>query len=184
SVEYTTGRLPLDSHFLVTIRGYSDARLLRAIDRCLTRLERRTGLTLSHKVAKNGEPASLVITAAGPGHAIPSVDEDESYTLEVTPQQSVLRAPSVVGILRGLETLLQLVETDKSGYFFQTATIKDHPRFAWRGLLLDPARHFLPVAVVERNLDAMAMVKLNVLHLHLSDDEGFRVESRRHPRLQ
>jgi hexosaminidase len=63
-------------------------------------------------------------------------------------------------------------------------TIEDQPRFAWRGLMMDVSRHFMPVEVVERNLDAMAAVKLNVLHWHLSDDQGFRVESRLHPRLQ
>ena len=62
--------------------------------------------------------------------------------------------------------------------------IEDHPRFAWRGLMMDVSRHFMPVETVERNLDAMAAVKLNVLHWHLSDDQGFRVESRLHPRLQ
>ena len=62
--------------------------------------------------------------------------------------------------------------------------VEDHPRFAWRGLMMDVSRHFMPVETVERNLDAMAAVKLNVLHWHLSDDQGFRVESRLHPRLQ
>jgi len=184
SAEFSSGGLPLDAHFGVSVRGYSDARLQRAIDRALLRIERRTGLTLSHELAKNAEPATLIVSAAGPGQAVQNVEEDESYTLEVTLQQATLRAPSVVGILRGLETLLQLVEIGKSGYVLQTAVINDKPRFPWRGLLIDPARHFLPIAVVKRNLDAMAMVKLNVLHWHLSDDEGFRVESRRYPRLQ
>ena len=62
--------------------------------------------------------------------------------------------------------------------------IEDRPRFPWRGLMLDVSRHWMPVEVVERNLDAMAAVKLNVFHWHLSDDQGFRVESRRYPRLQ
>jgi len=184
SVQFSTGRLPLDSHFQVTVQGHSDQRLQRAIDRALTRLERRTGLTLSHQFSKDPQAATLWINASGPGQAIQGVDEDESYTLEILPGRAKLRAPTVVGILRGLETLLQLVESDDNGYFIATATIHDKPRFPWRGLLLDPARHFLPVAVVERNLDAMAMVKLNVLHWHLSDDEGFRIESRRYPRLQ
>ena len=62
--------------------------------------------------------------------------------------------------------------------------IEDRPRFPWRGLMLDVSRHWMPVEVVERNLDAMAAVKLNVFHWHLSDDQGFRAESRRFPRLQ
>src|SRR5262249_3573721 len=62
-------------------------------------------------------------------------------------------------------------------------TIRDKPRFAWRGLLIDCCRHFQPVEVIKRNLDGMAAVKLNVLHWHLSEDQGFRVESKRFPRL-
>ena len=184
SVEFRSGRLPLDGQLRIFVSGYSDARLQRAVDRAVSRLERRTGITLSHALTKDSEAAILVITAKGPGEAIQGVEEDETYELQVTPQQAGLRAPTVVGVLRGLETLLQLVETDGSGYYFAAASIHDKPRFPWRGLLLDPARHFLPVAVIERNLDAMAMVKLNVLHWHLSDDEGFRVESHRYPRLQ
>ncbi len=63
-------------------------------------------------------------------------------------------------------------------------TIKDQPRFAWRGLLIDVGRHFIPLDVLERNLDGMAAVKMNVLHWHLYDNEGFRVESKRFPKLQ
>ena len=61
--------------------------------------------------------------------------------------------------------------------------IEDRPRFPWRGLMLDSARHFMPLDTVMRTLDGMAAVKLNVLHWHLTDDQGFRVESRRHPEL-
>jgi hexosaminidase len=85
--------------------------------------------------------------------------------------------------LHGLQTLLQLVEDTPSGFAIPVVNIDDQPRFAWRGLLIDVSRHFMPIEVLERNLDAMAAVKLNVLHLHLSDDQGFRVESRRLPKL-
>jgi hexosaminidase len=64
------------------------------------------------------------------------------------------------------------------------ADIQDHPRFPWRGLHLDVCRHWMPIEVVKRNLDGMAAVKLNVFHWHLSDDQGFRVESKRFPKLQ
>ena len=70
------------------------------------------------------------------------------------------------------------------GYYCPAAQITDAPRFKWRGLLIDVARHFIPMDVLLRNIDAMAAVKMNVLHLHLSDDEGFRVESKVYPKLQ
>ena len=110
--------------------------------------------------------------------------EDESYQLDVTSQQARLTAPTPVGLMRGMETFLQLVELDAQGFSAPAGLITDHPRFPWRGLMIDVCRHWMPIEVVRRNIDAMAAVKLNVLHLHLSDDQGFRIESKRFPRLQ
>ncbi len=80
-------------------------------------------------------------------------------------------------------TLLQLLEGDKDGFYFPAVSIADRPRFAWRGLMIDSARHFQPVEVLKRNLDAMASVKMNVLHWHLTEDQGFRVETKKLPEL-
>ncbi|MEO7217032.1 MAG: family 20 glycosylhydrolase, partial [Gemmatimonadaceae bacterium] len=82
------------------------------------------------------------------------------------------------------ETLLQLVDADSSRYFIPAVTINDTPRFRWRGLLVDVSRHFEPASAIERTLDGMSAVKLNVLHWHLSDDQGVRVESKRYPKIQ
>jgi hexosaminidase len=95
----------------------------------------------------------------------------------------VLKAPTVVGVLRGLETFLQLLEGDREGFYLPAVSIQDRPRFPWRGLLIDIGRHFEPMEVIKRNLDAMAAVKLNVLHWHLTEDQGFRIESKRFPKL-
>ena len=73
---------------------------------------------------------------------------------------------------------------DSAGFYFPAVHIADAPRFPWRGLLVDAGRHFEPVDVIKRTLDGMAAVKLNVLHWHLSEDQGFRVQSLRYPRLQ
>jgi hexosaminidase len=83
-----------------------------------------------------------------------------------------------------METFLQLVALDSQGFGAPAVRIMDRPRFRWRGLLIDVARHWMPEEVMKRNLDAMAAVKLNVLHLHLADDQGFRIESRKFPKLQ
>ncbi len=99
-------------------------------------------------------------------------------------QQARIAAPTPVGALHGIETFLQLVSPGQGGFAVPALRIEDKPRFAWRGLMIDVSRHFLPVEVIERNLDGMAAVKLNVLHWHLSDDQGFRVESHRFPKLQ
>ena len=122
--------------------------------------------------------------ALGPGAEDPSLGEDESYQLDVAPDGARLKAATVAGALHGLETFAQLVAPGAEGFQVPAVHIEDRPRFPWRGLMLDVSRHWMPVEVVERNLDAMAAVKLNVFHWHLSDDQGFRVESRRFPRLQ
>ena len=114
---------------------------------------------------------------------MPGVDEDEGYVLDISAGGVALRAETVVGAMRGLETLLQLVSNDSSSFFLPGLTITDAPRFPWRGLLVDASRHFMPVDQIKRTLDGMSMVKLNVLHWHLSDDQGIRVESRRFPKL-
>jgi hexosaminidase len=134
-------------------------------------------------LSSDATTATLLIETQGPGKAVPSVDEDESYTLEVSDKQAVLRAPTVVGALRGLETFLQLLASDREGYFIPAVRIQDQPRFRWRGLLIDVGRHYEPMEVLKRNLDAMAAVKLNVLHWHLTEDQGFRIESKIFPKL-
>lgn len=103
--------------------------------------------------------------------------------MDVSSRTAQLSAGTDVGVIRGLETLLQLVEEDETAFSIPAIHIDDHPRFAWRGLLIDVTSHWMPVDVIERNLDAMAAVKLNVFHWHLSDDQGFRVESKRFPKL-
>ena len=113
----------------------------------------------------------------------PADGQSESYRLRVTASGASLTAASPLGIQRGLATFRQVIEPTARGWRAQFCDIQDAPRFGWRGLLIDPARHFLPVAVIKRNLDGMAAVKLNVLHWHLSDDQGWRVESRLFPRL-
>ncbi len=184
SLDIGAGRLRLDSGFSVAVLGYSDARLGRAVRRTLNRLARRIAITLADSVIHDSSAARLVIQTRGAGEAIQDENEDESYTLDVSPERAVLRAPTVVGALRGFETLLQLVTADSAGFFLPAVRIADAPRFPWRGLLVDAGRHFEPVAVIERTLDGMAAVKLNVFHWHLSEDQGFRIESKRFPLLQ
>jgi hexosaminidase len=115
----------------------------------------------------------------------PKLGEDESYTLKIRKKGSYISSSSFTGIIRGLSTFVQLIERDTSSkrYYVPFVSIIDRPRFVWRGLMLDVARHWMPVSVIERTLNAMELSKLNVLHLHLSDDQGFRVESIQFPLL-
>lgn len=183
SVRFNSGRMAITKSFTVATRGHADARLQAAIERAVRRLEGRTVMEFARGAANDATAATLVVECRSAGLAIPAVEEDESYTLEVSDKQAVLNAPTVVGALRGLETFLQLVEGDREGYFIRSVSIQDRPRFRWRGLLIDVARHYQPLEVLKRNLDAMAAVKLNVLHWHLTEDQGFRIESKKFPKL-
>jgi hexosaminidase len=95
-----------------------------------------------------------------------------------------LTAANPLGVLHGLQTFLQLVKITPQGFAVPVVAVDDQPRFAWRGLMIDVGRHFMPVEVIERNLDGMEAVKLNVFHWHLSENQGFRVESELFPLLQ
>ncbi|HEY3582635.1 MAG TPA: family 20 glycosylhydrolase [Pyrinomonadaceae bacterium] len=183
SVNFTGDRLAIDQSFKVATRGHSDARLVAAIARFVKRLEGRTVLTFAPGLAPDDQMTTLIVACDGPGQDIPSVSENESYRLDITDRQALLSAPTVVGAIRGLETVLQLLNSDRRGFFLPGIKIQDQPRFPWRGLLIDIGRHFEPMEVLKRNLDAMAAVKLNVLHWHLSEDQGFRVESKKYPKL-
>ena len=183
AIQFLRGRLKIDASFTVAMDGHTDARLEAGIYRAVRRLEGRTGFEFSRVPATDSQTATLLIQCKGPGSPVPSVKEDESYSLDVSDKQAVLKAATEVGALRGIETFLQLLEGDRQGYFIPSVRIQDKPRFPWRGLLIDAGRHFEPVEVIKRNLDGMAAVKLNVLHWHLTEDQGFRIESKRYPRL-
>ncbi len=178
------GILKLDRSFTVGITGYSDPRLQRAVQRFQDRVEGRTGVELRRGIASNGGAATLSIECAAASSKYPKLGEDESYSLEVGATQAILKADTVVGAMRGLETALQLVSANQGGYYLPLVNIRDTPRFAWRGLMIDVSRHWQPVEVIKRNIDGLAAVKMNVFHWHLTDDQGFRVESKRFPKLQ
>ncbi len=183
SIQYGTGRLPIDSSFSVSVSGVDDARMQHAAARMTTTLARETGLAFTADAAK-GKPTTLTIHADHASDAVQGVGENESYELSITAQSATLNAPNPLGVFRGLQTFLQLVELTPSGFSLPVATIRDEPRFPWRGLMIDVSRHWLPIEVLKRNLDGMEAVKLNVFHWHLSDNQGFRIESKKFPKLQ
>jgi hexosaminidase len=178
-----SGQVSIDQNFSVFLRGAKDARLDAAAGQFLRDLSRQTGMTLSTKLSTSPQ-ATLVVQVDHASKELPELGEDESYTLGVEGSGILLKAPTTLGALRGLQTVLQLVEPVSNGFAVPVVTIEDKPRFPWRGLMIDVSRHFQPLDVIRRNLDGMAAVKLNVFHWHLSDNQGFRVESKRFPKLQ
>ena len=180
SVQAGTGQLPITQSFSVGVTGSHDASLDREVQRFQAQLARQTGIPFR---PKPGVAPTLTIHSEHGREGVQKLGEDESYELSVTDSAARLTAPTSLGILRGLQTFLQLVTITPTGFAVPAVAIKDQPRFPWRGTLIDVSRHFIPIDVLKRNLDGMAAVKLNVLHWHLSDDQGFRAESKIFPKL-
>jgi len=176
------GEFVIDGQFGVAFDGFTEPRLNRARERFLDTLTRETGMPFS-RVGVD-DTAHFRVHTGGPSKVIQQLGEDESYQLTVSPDGVRLAAASPLGVMHGLQTFLQLVRETPHGFTVPAVTIDDKPRFPWRGLMIDVGRHFIPIPVIERNLDAMEAVKLNVFHWHLSDDQGFRVESKVFPLLQ
>jgi len=184
SVQPGTGHLLIDTSFSVGVAGASDPLLRRAVELFLVNLRRQTGMSPLNMRVADSEQASLVVHADRPNKHGPEFGEEESYSLEISPAGAKLNAATPLGIMRGLQTVLQLLETTSDGFAVPAVTIRDQPRFPWRGLMIDVSRHFMPIDVLKRNLDGMAALKLNVFHWHLSDDQGFRLQSKKFPKLQ
>ena len=116
---------------------------------------------------------------------------DEGYTLRVTPRRILIRAKEPAGLFYGIQTLLQLLpaqvfsktKAEDVEWKLPCVRITDYPRFQWRGLLVDPARHFIPKHDLMRFIDIMALHKFNSLQVHLTDDQGWRIEIKRYTKL-
>jgi hexosaminidase len=151
-------------------------------------LHLRPGTGLPLPVVEAGPERGAIRLALEPEAA---EDGDEGYRLDVGPEGAWLRARRPAGLFHGIQTLRQLLPpeafrsepTPGVAWALPALTLADRPRFPWRGSHLDVARHFLPVPFLKRHLELMALHKLNVFHWHLTDDQGWRLEIRRHPRL-
>jgi hexosaminidase len=177
-----SGTLQITPAFTVSVTGASSPLAEQAAARMIRRLEDRTGLQLSREVG-HAPGATLVFVIAATGPEVQSLDEDESYSLVVTSTSIRVQSATPLGAIHAMETVLQLVQGSGAGYILPAVTIQDSPRFPWRGLMIDCGRHFEPIDVLKRNLDAMAAVKLNVFHWHLTEDQGFRIQSNVFPAL-
>jgi hexosaminidase len=131
-------------------------------------------------VATSGapQPADVVLTLAPDAGG-----SRESYTLRVDGNGVRIRAPGDAGLFYGLQTLRQLLEQQDASDGLGFVAVDDAPRFGWRGLHLDVGRHLFPIEYIKRQLDLMARYKFNVLHWHLTEDQGWRLEIRRYPKL-
>ena len=131
-------------------------------------------------IQKNGVSNSIKLELSAGASA-----SNEGYTLSVSPEAVLIKANTAAGLFYGIQSFSQLIPlTATNGvYSIPACEISDQPRFGWRGLMLDVSRHFFTVEEVKQYIDAMAMYKFNTLHLHLTDDNGWRIEIKSLPRL-
>jgi hexosaminidase len=176
------GEFLIDENFGIALKGYKEARLERAQQRFLDILSRETGIPLWRQAILN--PPHFIVQTVGASAAVQQLGEDESYHLEISTTDVQLTAPNPIGVLRGLQTFLQLVRITPRGFSVPVVTIDDKPRFPWRGLLIDSGHRFVPIPALKRNLDGMEAVKLNVFHWRFADNQGFHIESKKFPLLQ
>ena len=170
--------------------AYTVPEVAPIVERFCAEIRRRTGLRVTPMAGHPGpdEPSiGIELTAGDDCGALPAPlglpptgddPPDERYSLALGTGQAVLRAAEPVGVARGLTTLIQLAATGYGGageISLPGVRIVDAPRYAWRGLSLDLARRFFTPDEVRRVIDLIALYKLNVLHLHLTDDQGWRL---------
>ncbi|MBR1526972.1 MAG: family 20 glycosylhydrolase [Prevotella sp.] len=147
--------------------AYSSADLKPAADYLQQAVERLTGLRLATKLAAKGD----IVLAIQP--------TDDYYTLNVSKRGIKTVAPTYEGIVCAIGTIRQLIDGNR----VQAVSIVDNPQFSWRGFHLDCSRHFFTKQEVKEVIDLMAMYKLNRFHWHLTDDQGWRVEIKKYPKL-
>lgn len=144
-------------------------------------------LALDEITGDNPQPNAILLTTTGNGEIL----GDEGYHLQVTPEGIVVRAAGPAGVFYALQTLRQLLpaaiersqEVRGHAWTIPAVLIEDKPRFQWRGMMLDTARHMYPVEFIKRFIDILALHKLNVFHWHLTDDQGWRIEIKKYPKL-
>jgi len=172
------GSLQITTKFAHKFKNDPSEKLQSAIDRFYKKASLKTGIEYADQ-----SDIVLFIDHAQKESTLPQLHDDESYQINVSGSKINLKSASETGIIYGLETLLQLLEQKEGNWVIPEVKINDHPRYPWRGLMIDVSRHWIPKDVILRNLDAMVALKMNVFHWHLSDYQGFRVESKMFPKL-
>ena len=190
SLQIGQGVFTLKNTLNIYVQGMSEPRQKSALKRFSKQLKRASQLNFSGlKLVAHRAKADivLIVTATDASYSLPQFGDDESYQLSIAPEFISIQANSDFGALQALTTLMQLITTKAAAATnsqqLDVLSIIDAPRFKWRGLLIDSVRHFIPISALKRQLDGMAAAKLNVFHWHLTDDQGWRIESKSYPKL-
>jgi hexosaminidase len=176
SVNISTGQFNFNNH---TTIGVSDTSLIKLADHFRSEIARAKGLMLS---MNNNEATSLIDLVL-----VNTSQATGAYALKITPERITITSQNKEGIFYGLVSLLQLIKDQSQGdgvnINLPVCDITDSPRYQWRGLMLDEARHFFSKQKVKQLLDWMAYYKLNKFHWHLTDAQGWRIEIKKYPKL-
>lgn len=157
---------------------YSDSKMRSLAEYTISTLKAMTGMQLNVTLTKGNQKNRSINLRIDKNVQM----GNEGYNLDVSSERITIKANSSQGLFYGVQTLLQLIPIN-ADYKIPSVVIQDEPRFAWRGLMLDPARNFLTIDELKRFIDEMAWYKFNILHLHLTDCEGWRVEIKSIPEL-
>jgi hexosaminidase len=183
-VEVGKGDFPLTSETKIIVDSASDPALVETARYLATQVHKSTGHSLTVLQPKTSESkGNIVLTTNNANVGL----GPEGYELAINSESIVIRgAPA--GLFYGSQTLFQLIvqastNSDGNSLKIPSVHIEDQPRFKWRGLMLDVSRHFFTKDEVKQLLDAMAFYKLNTFHWHLTDDQGWRIEIKKYPRL-
>ena len=178
-VDVTDGELVLDKITIIKYEGPQSSIISSAIARFITKYKNASLKQI--KIVESTEMPNILIKKISLQQL--GINNLEAYKIQID-KNIQIEAGSDKGILYALETLYQLINIKTNVVSFQKISIQDWPTYEWRGMMIDVARHFIPMDVMKRNIDAMAAMKYNTLHIHISDDEGFRIESKKYPKLQ
>ena len=146
-------------------------------------LHTASGFSIAHKMGKSSTSDNKIILELDE-----SIEAPEGYNLQVTTNSISIKAKNPVGILYGIQSLRQLLppQAEKKAVNeveIPAVAIKDYPRYAYRGMHLDVSRHFFPVSFIKKYIDLLALHKMNTFHWHLTDDQGWRIEIKKYPKL-
>lgn len=171
-ISYTPGHLKLKKQPVIVHQGKltNEASLLASY------LKQDFSIDALVKIENTGEIILTLDSTVLPG-------KNEGYLLDASGKKIIIRSSSPAGILNGIQTLRQLIQEKDGKLIIQKATITDYPAFSWRAFMLDEGRYFKGKKVVLELLDRMAELKMNVLHWHLTDDQGWRIEIKKYPKL-
>ncbi len=179
-VEITGERFILSSSTTIINTGECD-EATQITDYLVSEIAHYTGLSLQvnhDSTLKNKKIIQL--------HLTQNSGRDESYSLKVSKKEILIESVSPVGLFFGAQTLLQLIYpniTSSKKIMIPGVEIQDSPRFKWRGIHLDVSRHFFDISFIKKLIDLLAMHKMNTFHWHLTDDQGWRIEIKKYPKL-